>query len=356
MKDKIVILYLYSELVGYQIPIFQTFVNRYDAVVHIVNWDKKKLKPYTPPFVNGVTYYKRSDFNNSSLLELTLKLNPDIIYISGWMDNGYLFVTKRMKQKGVPIVTAFDDMWEGRFRQIMGSLVFPFYYRKYFTHAWVAGAYQYEFAKRLGFKNNEIIFEMLSADTNVFNHTNRKLDNLTANPKAFLYVGNFRKVKGFDILMQAFKLYKSKYNGNWKLICVGNGELLDLAKNVEDVEIFPFSYAQELIEISARASVFILPSRHDQWGVVVHEFASLGMPLLLSEYVGARSAFFIKNFNGLMFFQNSAGDLAKRMHDFSNMQSGRLNEMSNNSILLAKRITIESSAANFISILKEKEV
>lgn len=351
-----VILYLYAELVGYQIPIFQTYVNRYEAEVHVVNWDKKKLKPYKPPSVKGVTYYNRSDFNNSSLLELTLKLNPDIIYVSGWMDNGYLFVTKRMKQKGIPIVTAFDDMWEGRFRQIMGSLVFPFYFRKYFTHAWVAGAYQYEFAKRLGFKNNEIIFEMLSADTNVFNHTNRKLDNLAANPKAFLYVGNFRKVKGFDILIQAFKLYKSKYNGNWKLICVGNGELLDLAKNVEDVEIFPFSDAQELIKISTRASVFILPSRHDQWGVVVHEFTSLGMPLLLSEYVGARSAFFIKNFNGLMFFQNSAEDLAKRMHDFSNMQSDRLNEMSNNSILLAKRITIESSAANFISILKEKEV
>lgn len=351
-----VILYLYSELVGYQIPILKSYVNDYDAEVHVVNWDKKKLKPYSPPTVNGVTYYKRSDFNNSSLLELTLKLNPDIIYISGWMDKGYLFVTKRMKQKGIPIVTAFDDMWKGNLRQIIGSLVFPFYFKKYFSHAWVAGAYQYEFAKRLGFKNNEIIFEMLSADTKVFNHSNRNLDYLAVNPQAFLYVGNFRKVKGFDILMQAFYIYKTKYNGSWKLICVGNGELLELAKNEEKVEIIPFSNAHELIEISSQASVFILPSRHDQWGVVVHEFASLGMPLLLSEYVGARSAFFIKNFNGLMFFKNSAEDLAKKMIEFSHMQSEKLHEMSCNSVLLSKRITIESSAANFISLLKKYEV
>ena len=135
------ILYLYSELVGYQIPIFKEYVNTYDAQVHVVSWDKKKLKPYTPSEIKGVTYYKRSSFSRHDLLNFVLELKPDIIYISGWMDKGYLYVTKQLKRKGVPIVTAFDDMWIGTFRQRVGSLIFPFYFRKYFSHAWVAGPY-----------------------------------------------------------------------------------------------------------------------------------------------------------------------------------------------------------------------
>jgi glycosyltransferase involved in cell wall biosynthesis len=330
-------------------------VNTYKAEIHVVNWDKKKIKPYIPPEVRGVTYYKRSEYSKKELLILTKKIGPDIVYISGWMDRGYLYVTKQLKRNGIPVVTAFDDMWVRSFRQVIGSFIFPFYFKKFFTHAWVAGAYQYEFARRLGFNNNEIIFDMLSADTKVFNSKNRQLDYLNNTPKAFLYVGNFRKVKGFDILIKAFNIYKKKYSGCWKLICVGNGELLEIAKNQEQVEVFPFSKSEKLIEISKLASVFILPSRHDQWGVVVHEFASLGMPLILSEHVGSRSTFFIDNFNGLMFYKNSPEELAKKMFDFTKIHSDKLQEMSDNSILLSKRITIESSSANFISILKNKD-
>lgn len=349
------ILYLYSELVGYQIPIFLEYVNKYNAEVHVVSWDKNNLKPYVPPVHDDITYYKRSGFDNKKLLKLVDEINPDIVYISGWMDKGYLKAAKRLRRLNIPVVSAFDDVWEGRLRQKIGALVFPFTYKKCFSHAWVAGPYQYEFAARIGFKKDEIIFDMLSADLSLFKQEPKFLDAKKLQfPKAFLYVGNFRLTKGTDILIEAFKKYRSKYNGDWKLICVGNGKRSYLFNDVANVELIGFSKQETLIEIVKRAGAFVLPSRHEQWGLVVHEFAAVGMPLILSDKVGSRPTFLIENFNGISFHNDSPELLAKAMHIMSQKSTAELCAMSQNSMKLSKRITPEISAASFISVLKQE--
>lgn len=348
---RLVVLYLYSELVGYQISIFEEYVRTFDADVHVVHWDHKKIKPYIPSSLNRVFYYKRSEYDFERILDLSNKIEPDIVYVSGWMDKDYLRVTQRKKGQGIPVVTGFDDIWIGSIRQRIGSLVFPFLYKKYFSHAWVAGPYQYEFAKRLGFKNSEIIFDLLTADTRIFNSN---LARDTSLNKTFLYVGNFRKVKGTDILVDAFDIYKNKFRGDWKLVVVGNGELEGIIKVDSDIVLLPFSSSDELVNIALNAGAFILPSRHDQWGVVVHEFASLGLPLILSENVGARASLLIEGFNGFSFKGNSSMDLALKMSQISEMAISDLKLMGMNSRLLAKRISVETSAANFMSVLRDK--
>lgn len=345
------VLYLYSELVGYQVPVLKTYVTDYNAEVHVVSWDKDKIKPYNPPYIPGVVYYKRSEFSTNALLLLCRRVGPDIIYISGWMDKGYLRVAKHFKKRGLKIITGLDDKWKGSFRQRLGSLVFPLIFRKYFSHAWVAGPYQFEFAKRIGFKNGEIIFDLLTANTNIFNKEENHEPLPEVMPKAFLYVGNFRMVKGFDILIEAFRIYQEKFKGDWSLICVGNGALEHYMNGNAHVKHFPYSTEEELVEVSKQASVFVLPSRNDQWGVVVHEFAALGMPLLLSENVGAKATFFIEGFNGLVFRNNSAEQLAERMAEFSKMSRDHLIKMGQNSLMLSKRIDIKTAAANFMSLL-----
>ena len=50
------ILYLYSEIVGYLIPIFKEYVSSYNAEVHVIHWDKKKLKPYQPPKLDKIIF------------------------------------------------------------------------------------------------------------------------------------------------------------------------------------------------------------------------------------------------------------------------------------------------------------
>ena len=346
------ILYLYSELVAYQIPVFVEYTTKYNAKVHVVSWDKNKLKPYNPPELNNVTYYKRSEYTKKTLTQLVTDINPDLIYISGWMDRVYLSVVRNFRKKGVPVVTGFDDQWKGTLRQRLASVIFPFVRRKYYSHAWVAGPYQYEFAKRLGFEKKEIILNLLSCNTKIFSRGIQYLKEKASHyPRAFLYVGNFRYVKGTDILIEAFKEYRSKYNGDWELICIGNGEMRPLLEGVPDIEILGFMNQDELVEITRRAGVFVLPSRSEQWGVVVQEFASAAMPLILSEDVGAMPEFFIERFNGISYKNNSSSNLANAMYVISKKSDEELVIMSKNSFVLSQRITPEITAASFLSIL-----
>lgn len=342
------ILYLYSELVGYNMPIFKLLVEKYKAKIHVIHWDKKKLKPFEPEIINNVYYYPRSKFCSKQLKSFVIDLAPNLVYISGWMDKGYLPVALLLKNKNVPIVVGFDDIWTGSLRQKLGALFFPIFFKKYFSYAWVAGPYQFEFAKKLGFKNSEIIFDLLTADTNIFNDIEFHYKPVS---KSFIYVGNFRKVKGVDILIESFKIYKSKYKGDWSLKIIGNGELYNYLHNIEGVYVSPFSSSTELLEFAKNSDVFILPSRHDQWGVVVHEFISLGLPLILSSNVGSGSTFFINGFNGYRFNNNSVNDLAQQMYNISILNLEDFRKMQKASIFLSKRINVESSVANLISIL-----
>jgi len=42
------VLYLYTELLGYNLPIFEQLVNDYDATVDVIHWSQNKLTPFLP--------------------------------------------------------------------------------------------------------------------------------------------------------------------------------------------------------------------------------------------------------------------------------------------------------------------
>jgi len=69
-----------------------------------------------------------------------------------------------------------------------------------------------------------------------------------------------------------------------------------------------FQPPEKLPEYFAQADVFVLPSRHDGWGVVVNQALGAGLPLLCSDAVGAAHDLIEPEVNGLIF---PAGSLAE---------------------------------------------
>ncbi len=340
---------------GYQIPVFKELIRSYGAELFIVHWDKKKLTPYSPPSIPGLTLFNRFQFSSyKEILDLALSINPDLVYISGWQDKAYLKVVKQLKLKLVPIVVGFDDQWMGSVRQILGSLLMRFWWlKKYFTHAWVAGPYQFEFAVRMGFSKRNIIFNLLSCDIDKFDiHEEKVFSNNVEGSHQFLYVGNFRGVKGTDILVEAFQIYRNKYRGKWKLICIGNGDFESLIKDDGVIIRLPFSGVDDLVKYAKNSSAFIMPSRHDQWGVAVHEFALTGLPLILSENVGSHPVFLIDRYNGYLFKNNSADDLAEKMYLISQKNDEELSLMGARSHRLGLSITPKMVAASLMSVFE----
>jgi glycosyltransferase involved in cell wall biosynthesis len=67
------------------------------------------------------------------------------------------------------------------------------------------------------------------------------------------------------------------------------------------IEFAGFQPPEELPRFFARADVFVLPSRHDGWGVVVNQALGAGLPILCSDRVGGAHDLVRREVNGLTF-------------------------------------------------------
>jgi len=344
------ILYLYEEVMGYTIATIRALVER-GAEVHILHWDHKKLTPYQFPKLPNVYMYERSNSTVDLMKALATKIAPDITVISGWNDKGYLRVARMLRTKDMRVVTGLDSQWHGHVKQRVAALLGSIgYFSRYFSHAWVSGSCQFEYARRLGFKKNRIVYDLYSADLNIYHraYNDYHAQKRTKYPHRFLFVGRFEPVKGLDTLLHAWELLGEK-KLNWELHLIGKGSLKSILESTSGIVVKDFMQPDKLMQEVAHSGCFILPSRNEPWGVVVHEFAAAGMPLLISDVVGAANTFLISGMNGFKFKVNDAENLAKQMARIINIGDQTLLAMSDNSYHLSQRITPESSAANLLS-------
>ncbi len=323
------------------------------AEIHLVHWDHIKLTPFTFSAGKNIHIYSRSELNARDLEALAKRLQPDITVVSGWLDKDYLKVARMLKALGGKVVMTIDNQWNGTLRQHAGTLASRLgHLSRSFSHAWVPGPPQYELVRRLGFVRENIIFDLYSADVALFESSyvgaqqNRKK---TAYPHQFLFVGRLEPVKGLDILIEAWESIKQT-RGEWGVTLIGNGSLKDILAKVDGFTVADFMQPEKLVKFARSAGCFILPSRGEPWGVVVHEFAAAGLPLILSDAVGARSAFLIPGLNGEVFANGSSTSLAVQMTNVIAQSDDSLIEMGRQSNCLAQRITPMTSAANLLSL------
>jgi glycosyltransferase involved in cell wall biosynthesis len=346
------ILYLYAEVMGYTMATIRELAERGNEV-HVVHWDHKKKTPYKAPVLPCVFMYNRSELSVDQLKQLAKNVAPEVTVVSGWKDKGYMKVAKQLRLEGLPVVVGFDAQWHGTIKQWMAVVLGRFgYFSQFYSHAWVAGLYQFEYARRLGFGKKSIICDLYSADLALFdeayNHNIAKKASLY--PHRFLFVGRLEPVKGLACLLQAW-VQLSGRRADWELHLIGNGTLKAQLEGTDGVVVKDFMQPAQLMQEVSSAGCFLLPSRTEPWGVVVHEFAAAGLPVILSDAVGAASTFLISGLNGFSFEVNDSDELASRMHRIISMSDQQLHAMAVCSHALSQRITQETSASNLLAVL-----
>jgi glycosyltransferase involved in cell wall biosynthesis len=346
------ILYLYEEVMGYTMATLRSLVARH-AEIHVVHWDHRKLTPYRPPLLREIHTYPRSALSTGDMQRVAARLAPDITVVSGWTDRGYLRVARALRSRDASVVVALDGHWRGGPRQRIASLLGSAgFFRRYYSHAWVTGAYQFEYARRLGFDKNRIIFDLYSADVALFL---RAFDEGLA-PKArryphrFLFIGRLEPIKGLDTLREAWRLLGDGRR-DWDLHLIGNGSLRSDLEGCDGIVVREFLQPPDLAREVADFGCFLLPSRSEPWGVVVHECAAAGLPLILSDVVGAGTTFLIPGMNGYRFRAEDPRDLAAQMARIIAATDEELVAMSTQSHRISQRITPDSSAANLLSLV-----
>ena len=350
---KMKILFLHAEVMGYTMATINALIEC-GHEIHVIHWDHKKLTPYQPPTKPNVYMYARSELTVEAMISLADEISPAITVVSGWMDKGYLSVSKGLKAKGVPVVTGFDDQWHETLRQRFAALLGAVgYFSKYFSHAWVCGPYQFEYARRLGFKKEKIIYDLYSADLTLFNkaYGDNSKSKSVKYPRRFLFVGRFELIKGLDVLVDAWKMLGEARN-DWELHLIGNGSMKPQLENISGLVLKDFMQPEMLMSEVANAGCFVLPSQGEPWGVVVHEFAAAGLPLIISDVVGAATSFLVPGMNGETFNVNDPESLARKMRLIVEMSDSDLALIGDQSHDLAQRITPKTSAANLLSIVE----
>ena len=224
----------------------------------------------------------------------------DVFLCGGWADKGMLLLAQRMKKKGVKTVMMIDTPWQGRFKQYVNCVVNRIRLPKLFDFGWGAGAPQARYLRNLGFKDDQVRTGVYCADTEKF----VKLANAKRNPwpHNFLYVGRYVAVKNMRRMEAAFvKAIEAMPESDWNLVCIGGGNLWNERMTHPRIQHLGYIAPDRLQESVGNSGCFVLPSIYEPWGVVVHEFAIMGLPLLCSKDVQAASEFLKDGENGYVF-------------------------------------------------------
>ncbi len=344
-------LFLYTEIAEYFLACCNELTNHGD--VHVVRWPVNKEAPFQFQVNQKIKLYSKADYDTTQLKQLVNNIKPDVIICSGWIDKDYLKITKSYFKK-IPTVMTCDTHWNGNFKQRLATVISRFTLLNIFTHAWVPGLIQKQYVLNLGFKEQNIETSFYSCDLNHFEsiYQSQKTEKQNHFPKRFLYVGRYYEFKGIKELWQAFVELQSEQANDWELWCLGIGDIEPISH--PKIKHFGFVQPKDLANYTSQTGVFILPSRFEPWGVVVHEFAASGFPLLLSNKVGAKEPFLHEGKNGFEFEAENVQAIKQALKNIINTKESDLIAMSNYSNNLSKSISPEKWVNNLLKMAKSK--
>jgi len=111
----------------------------------------------------------------------------------------------------------------------------------------------------------------------------------SAAPFTFLFAGHANRRKGVDVLLSASEQLDQN-NCPHRVQFAGGRDDAFFEETTAPIETLGYLDRPDLAAAFRRADVLVLPSRHDSFGRVVVEAMATGVPVLLSEHVGAKEA------------------------------------------------------------------
>lgn len=173
--------------------------------------------------------------------------------------------------------------------------------------------------------------------------------------KTVLAVGRLTYQKGFDLLIQAWKLVKNEpHFSEWKLNIVGDGEeRQDLDDKIEQYDLEStvrlFSFSNNINKFYLEASLYCMSSRFEGLPMVLIEAQSFGLPIVSFDCDTGPSEIIENNKSGFLCKKENIQDLAEKLQILMKLSEDEYNNM----VLAAKESVKKFSLARIIEKWEE---
>jgi L-malate glycosyltransferase len=237
---------------------------------------------------------------------------PDVIVLS-WL----------LTLLGVRVILLSESKFDDKPRRIGHELLKSFLLTPYCA-AIVGGHRHLDYFRFLGFRRRPVLPGYDTVSTSRVRAMGGNIAAPHGTPFAlreFVFVGRFVDKKNLSELVEGYALYAEAAGAAARqLILIGSGpeegairtraEQLGIADRIE----FPgFLGAEAVAQRLAHAVALVLPSAEEQWGLVVNEALSFGLPAIISSAVGSGDLLIRNLVNGYVMELNAPEGLAAAM-------------------------------------------
>jgi glycosyltransferase involved in cell wall biosynthesis len=333
------LLILYRELAAYTVECINKLAQQ--AEITLIHYPLNAEAPFQFVIDTRIKRIEKGSVEFEKQLHSTEAYTH--VLISGWADQTYNSIAA--KQTNAIRIMTFDTAWKNTLKFQLGSLYLRWKLGSKYHYAFIPGQAQWTFAKRLGFKEKHIQIGLYTA-TDQF----KKVNFEPAPSKELWCVARYIPQKNLSLLWEAFSEIAPNNRSGWTLHCAGTGELFEHRTEVDGIIHHGFLQPEELARKTSNASAFILPSIYEPWGVVVHEWAKMGKPMLLSSEVGAAKDLLDEGENGFTFSPFSKSELKAALIQLFNSSDQTLKNMGEKSFELSMKFSSDLWVQHLLSL------
>lgn len=320
---------LWSALSSYSVAFFRALAYETDSKLQVIYQPASRDAPYAGFDMDFCAeVLEDSPQIRRNIFDIVGGYDPDCVLMSSWRFPHFMRVCRKLRRNGTYVVSAMDNQWYGTVKQWLGVISAPLFLKPSIDTFLVAGDRQAWFANKLGFDN--VLYGLYAGETERFLNAR----NMKTRARQFLFVGRLVDVKGIDLMRDAYRLYRQLVNDPWELKVVGAGPLQNLLEGEPGVDLINFVQPEILPSLMENSACFVLSSRWEPWGVVIHEAAAAGLPIIATNSCGAVTMFVRDGVNGYV-TPPKAEELAYSMLSICRKSSEELENMRTKSIALA---------------------
>ena len=283
-------------------------------------------------FLHGSAEIAKSKSNNMEIISLEksgwfkkiillakIKKRFDLVIFNGYSHPEFVifFILNLLSLKKSVIAIESDTRYRKR-RGIKG-LIKRIYLGMIFSNKYILGLAGGNYIHKDLFKNYGMEEENILLMPMMVNNARFYKNNMNKPAErgfTYLFVGRMIHLKQIEMLILSF-LQNFEDNLDVHLNIVGNGELYEPLKSkyckYTNIHFKGAKFDQDLVKEYHNANVLVLPSDCEQWGLVVNEALSAGLPVICSDEVGAIHDLVEGKDTGLIFRHNDPEDLSEKM-------------------------------------------